>query len=155
MKTLGLGMYWQDFSVGARFRTLSRSITEAEITTFVAVTGMSEALFNDLEYIREHSALGGRAAPGALVYSIAEGLVIAASLQRTGMAFLGMQLDVHAPTLAGDTLHVEVEVTEARAASRGERGLVRTTNRVMKQDGTCVLTYTPLRMVRGRARVQE
>jgi len=150
MKTLGLGMHWQDFHVGDRFRTLARSITEVEIAAFCSVTAMNEALFNDLEYIRDHSALGGRAAPGALVYAIAEGLVIAASLQRTGMAFLGMTLDVHAPTLAGDTLHVDVEVSEARAASKGNRGLVRTTNRVINQHGTCVLTYTPLRMVRGR-----
>ncbi len=150
MKILGMGMCWQDFRVGDRFRTLARSITAADISAFVNVTGMSESLFNDLEYIREHSALGGRAAPGALVYATAEGLVIAASLQRTGMAFLGMQLDVHAPTLADDTIHVEVEVTESRAASKGNRGLVRTSNRVLKQDGTCVMTYTPLRMVRGR-----
>ena len=54
MRTLGTGMHWQDFEPGDRFRTLSRSITEADITNFTNVTGMTEALFNDLEYIREH-----------------------------------------------------------------------------------------------------
>lgn len=149
MRIVGTGMHWQDFVVGDRFRTAARSITEVDITNFVNTTGMGESLFNDLEYIRDHSPLG-RAAPGALVYATAEGLVIAATLQRTGMAFLGMHLDVHAPTLAGDTIHVEVEVTESRAASRGNRGLVRTANRVIRQDGTCVLSYDPLRLVRGR-----
>ena len=149
MQTRGIGMAWQDFVVGERFRTLARSITEVDIGNFTNVTGMAESLFNDLEYIREHSPLG-RAAPGALVFATAEGLVIGASLQRTGMAFLGMDLEIHAPTLAGDTIHVEVEVVESRAASRGNRGLVRTANRVLKQVGTCVLAYRPLRMVRGR-----
>jgi acyl dehydratase len=50
----------------------------------------------------------------------------------------------------GDTIHVECEVTEARrSASKPRRGLVRTRNRVIKQDGTTVLTYTPLRMIKA------
>jgi len=50
---------------------------------------------------------------------------------------------------------VEVEVIEARVShSRPGRGLVRTRNEVVKQDGTKVLTYTPLRMVKRRKDVQ-
>jgi acyl dehydratase len=72
-------------------------------------------------------------------------------MQGTGFAFLGMQLDVKGPTFAGDTIHVECEVTEARRSeSRPGRGLVRTRNRVVKQDGTVVLEYTPLRMIKCR-----
>jgi acyl dehydratase len=42
-------------------------------------------------------------------------------------------------------------VTEARRSeSRPGRGLVRTRNRVVKQDGTVVLEYTPLRMIKCR-----
>jgi acyl dehydratase len=52
---------------------------------------------------------------------------------------------------AGDTIHVEVEVVEARESrSRPDRGLVRTTNEIVKQDGTKVLTYTPLRLIKRR-----
>ena len=41
------------------------------------------------------------------------------------------------PVFAGDTIHVECEVTEARLSqSKPGRGLVRTRNRVVKQDGT-------------------
>ncbi len=55
------------------------------------------------------------------------------------------------PAFAGDTIHVECEVIESRASkSRPGRGLVRTHNKVVKQDGTVVLTYTPLRMVKCR-----
>ena len=35
-------------------------------------------------------------------------------MQGTGLAFLGMQLDIKGPTFAGDTIHVECEVIEAR-----------------------------------------
>jgi acyl dehydratase len=42
-------------------------------------------------------------------------------------------------------------VTESRRSkSRPNRGLVRTRNRVVKQDGSLVLTYTPLRMVKAK-----
>jgi acyl dehydratase len=59
---------------------------------------------------------------------------------------------VHAPVFAGDTIHVRVEVVEARVSrSRPDRGLVRTRNDIVKQDGTTVITYTPLRMIKRRA----
>ena len=72
-------------------------------------------------------------------------------MQHTGYAFLGMELNMENPAFAGDTIHVECEVVESRASkSRPGRGLVRTHNKVVKQDGTVVLTYTPLRMVKCR-----
>lgn len=71
-------------------------------------------------------------------------------VQGTGMAFLHMDFDVKAPTFAGDTVHVECEVVEARRASRGARGLVRTRNEIRNQRGETVIVYTPLRMVKGR-----
>ena len=84
-----------------------------------------------------------------------EGLLAQATMQGTGLAFLGMQLDVKGPTFAGDTIHVECEVIEARRSeSRPGRGLVRTRNRVVKADGTVVMEYTPLRMLKARAEVR-
>jgi acyl dehydratase len=88
--------------------------------------------------------------PAALVYSFAEGLLIQSVMQGVGLAFLDMNLEVKGPTFVGDTIHVEVEVTECRQSlSRPGTGLVRTRNAVVKQDGTTVLVYTPLRMLRG------
>ena len=72
-------------------------------------------------------------------------------MQHTGFAFLQMELSVENPAFAGDTIHAECEVVEARRSrSRPDRGLVRTRIRVKKEDGTVALTYTPLRMVRCR-----
>jgi acyl dehydratase len=62
-----------------------------------------------------------------------------------------MELTIENPVFAGDTIHVECEVIESRRSkSRPNRGLVRTRNRVVKQDGTVALVYTPLRMVKAR-----
>ena len=118
----------------------------------IGVTGMTEVLFSNTEFLRTESDITQRVVPGAMVYSFAEGLLVHATMQHTGFAFLNMQLDVKAPTFAGDTIHVEAEVIESRrSASRPSRGLVRTFNSVKKQDGTTVLTYNPLRMVKARS----
>ena len=149
METLGLGLYFEDLPVGRRFKTIGRTVTEADITNFVNCTGMVEVLFTNLEFLKQDSDIKGRLAPAALVYTFAEGLLVQATMQHTGYAFLNMQLDVKSPVFAGDTVHVECEVTEARLSqSKPGRGLVRTTNRVVKQDGTVALVYTPLRMMK-------
>lgn len=150
MRVVGMGTYWNDLKVGETFRTIGRTIFEADLAGFVGVTGMNEMLFNNIEYIRDHSPLG-RAVPGAMVYSFAEGLLITSTIQGVGMAFLNCTIDVKRPTLIGDTIHVEVEVTEIKPTSKDpRRALVRTFNQVKNQKGETVITYNPLRMVRGR-----
>ncbi len=150
MEQLGHGFYWNDMTIGRRWKTIGRSIFEADVVTFIAVTGMQEMLFNNLEYIEHESATGKRIAPGALIFSIAEGLVMQSTLQGTGIAFLGMDFDIKGPVVVGDTIHVEIEVVEQRAASKGNRGLVRTRNEVKNQRGEAVLVYSPLRLMKGR-----
>jgi acyl dehydratase len=94
---------------------------------------------------------GGHPVPGALVYSMAEGLVIPTTLQGTGLAFLSMGFDIKDPTYVGDTIHVEIELSEIKPTSKDpSRALVRTTNTVKNQKGGTVLIYTPLRMMQGR-----
>ena len=150
MELLGHGFYYQDWHEGYEFRTLTRSITETDIMNFVGVTGMTEELFTSYDYLENHTSFEGRLAPGALVFAIAEGLVIPATISRTGIAFLGCELNVAGPTFVGDTLHVEGKVVEIRPASKGNRALVRTENQVVNQKGETVLTYNPLRMMKGR-----
>ncbi len=148
--TVGLGFHWNDLEAGQRFRTVGRTVTEADITNFVNCTGMTEVLFTNLEFLESRSRIKGRVAPAALVYAFAEGLLIQATMQETGLAFLEMAFKVERPTLAGDTIHVECEVVEVRPTSKGGNGLVRTANRVVNQRGETVLTYTPLRLMKGR-----
>ncbi|CAB3837233.1 FAS1-like dehydratase domain-containing protein [Achromobacter deleyi] len=150
LEVLGLGFYWNDVEPGYRFRTLGRTITDADITLFIGTVGMVEEMFTNLDYVAKQSIIGSRPAPGSLVFCMAEGLLMQSTMQRTGMAFMEADIKVHRPTTAGDTIHVDCEVIEARATSKPERGLVRTSNRVINQRGEVVLTYNPLRMVKTR-----
>jgi acyl dehydratase len=146
---LGHGFYWQDLKVGDRFQTYGRTIHAHDISAFCNVVGYVEPLFTDAEFRKQHSAMPGFAAPAALVYAVAEGLALAGTGHGTGMAFLHADLDVKGPVVAGDTVHVEIEITESRATSKG-RGLVRARNTVRNQKGDVVLVYTPLRMIAGK-----
>ena len=150
-EVLGLGLHFEDLPVGRRFRTIGRTLTEADLVAFIGVTGMTEVLFSNIEFLKEESDITRRVVPAAMVYSFAEGLLVHATMQHTGFAFLGMELTVVGPTFAGDTIHVRCEVIESRrSVSRPNRGLVRSRNEVVKQDGSIVLTYTPLRMVKAK-----
>ena len=140
LPVVGRGFCFEDLRLGFRFRTHRRSIAESDLAGFANLTWLTEELFT----VEEGKP---RLVPGALVYSFAEGLLLP-TMQDTGLAFLNCTLDVKGPTLVGDTIHVECEVTEQRRASTGDRGLVRFANKVLNQRGESVLEYNPLRLLK-------
>ena len=144
---VGRGFSFEDLRVGFRFRTHRRTIAEADLAAFVNLTWLTEELFT-VEDDSQRS-IKGRAVPGALVYSFAEGLLLP-TMQDTGLAFLNATLDVKGPTLVGATIHVEAEVVEHRLTSKGDRGLVRFAIKVVNQRGETVLEYNPLRLLKRK-----
>src|SRR5207237_6688568 len=142
---VGRGFCFEDLRLGFRFRTHRRTIAESDLANFVNLSWLTEELFAVEDDAAR--AIKGRAVPAALVYSFAEGLLLP-TMQDTGLAFLNATLDVKGPTLIGDTIHVEAQVTEARLTSKGDRGLVRFANRVVNQRGETVLEYNPLRLLK-------
>ena len=144
---VGRGYCYEDLKVGFRFRTHRRTIAESDVANFVNLTWLTEELFAVAD--DSQRAIKGRPVPGALVYSFAEGLLLP-TMQDTGLAFLNATVDIKAPTVVGDTIHVESEVTEARLTSKGDRGLVRFANKVVNQRGETVLEYNPLRMLKRK-----
>jgi acyl dehydratase len=147
MRIVGRGLAFDELKLGLQFRTHRRTISEADVAAFVNLTWLTEELFTVAD--DSGRAIKGRAVPAALVYSFAEGLLLP-TMQDTGLAFLNANLDVKAPTLVGDTIHVECEVIEHRLASKGERGLVRFSNKVINQRGETVIEYNPLRLLKRK-----
>jgi hypothetical protein len=93
-EVLGLGLHFEDLPLGRKFRTIGRTVTEADLVNFIGVTGMTEVLFTNLEFLEHDSDIKRRVVPAALVYAFAEGLLVQATMQHTGFAFLHMELDV-------------------------------------------------------------
>jgi len=146
-QVVGRGFAFDDLKPGLRFRTHRRTIGEADVAAFINLTWLTEELFAVAD--DSARAIKGRPVPGALVYSFAEGLLLP-TMQDTGLAFLNCTLDVKAPTVVGDTIHVECEVVEHRLTSKGDRGLVRFANKVVNQRGETVLEYNPLRLLKKK-----
>ena len=66
-ETLGLGLHFEDLPLGRRFRTIGRTLTEADLVGFIGVTGMTEILFTNQEFLAQESAIARRVVPGAMV----------------------------------------------------------------------------------------
>lgn len=146
---LGQGAFWQDLSVGQKFRTFRRTITETDLVNFVAVTGMLEAIFIDADY--EGGAMKGRPVPGALTYTLIEGFILQSLIQGTGLAMLELQQTIHAPVVVGDTIWATVEITGIKPTSKSGRAVVDSIIEVFNQGGVKVMTYTARRLLAGRA----
>ena len=150
MQTLGLGMTWEQLSAGQKFRTLNRTITEADLMMFIGCTGMVEVIFTDQTFGVGQGAIQGRFVPAALTYSLIEGLLCQSMIQGTGLAMLELKKQVLAPVRVGDTIHAEVEITSVRATSQGNRGIVVSRTDVKNQAGEVVISYEATRMLAGK-----
>ena len=109
------GLTYEEHTVGAVYRTLGRTVSEADICAFVNLCGFNEPLFMDMEYVAKESVFKGRAAPGAMTFCLSEGLIMQTGLiHGTGMSYLGSEIRIVAPVLQGDTLKVGVTITDKR-----------------------------------------
>jgi 3-hydroxybutyryl-CoA dehydratase len=145
---LGQGYYWEDLSPGDRFRTHARTLTEADLVSFVGMTGMLESIFIDRSF---EGAIVGRPVPAVLTHSVIEGLLLQTMLQRAGLALLELAIKPLVPVIVGDTLHAEVTILEVKPTSRGGRAVVKSEVDVFRQNGEAVMKYTVSRLQAGRA----
>jgi acyl dehydratase len=132
--------YFQDIEVGDLTVTKGRTVTEADIVNFAALTWDTYPLHTDDEWAKANSPFGGRIAHGALTFSYGLGLLMSTTGTGTKVvAFYGVEkLRFTAPTKIGDTIHVESKVTEKE--DKGARGGVVTANlRVINQRGETLI----------------
>ena len=147
MKTRGLT--YEEHTVGAVYRTLGRTVSEADICAFVNLCGFNEPLFMDMEYVAKESVFKRRAAPGAMTFSLSEGLIMQTGLiHGTGMSYLGSEIRIVSPVLEGDTLQVSVTITDKRETKKPDRGIVTYRHEVTNQRGEVVLEATVKRMIK-------
>ncbi len=144
---LGQGYTWEELRPGMRLRTFGRTVTEADLIGFINTTGMLETIFIDTRW---EGAMAGRPVPGALTYTLIEGLILQSMIQGTGLAMLELQQSIKAPVMVGDTVHGEIEVTAIRPTSRHGRAVVTSRIDVFNQDAREVMSYTATRLLAGK-----
>ena len=132
------GLYFEQFSVGHRVVTQARTITEADVVNFAGLSGDYNQIHTDAVYATGEQ-FGRRVAHGLLVQSIASGLsVMTGFIEGTVIAFRELDCKFSLPVFIGDTVHVELEVTETKPFKRLGGGNVVMKYAVVNQDGKAV-----------------
>src|SRR4030042_6714846 len=145
--------YYDDFQLGEKILTRSRTVTEADIVMFAAFSGDWHPLHVDEEYAKK-AMFGERIAHGFLTLSVATGLMGLADMAI--LAFYGMdRVRFMAPTKIGDTLRVEMEVAEKGDRNEKE-GIVTLKVTVINQKDEAVATMgMKLLMVKAISRTEN
>jgi acyl dehydratase len=116
--------YYEDLEVGTEWNSPRRTITEADIVLFTAVTGDNNPVHTDEEFAK-NTVFGGRILHGPAVFAIATGLESRLGIKEgTAVAFLGMTWDMRGPVKIGDTIHVYERVASRRETKKPGIGIV-------------------------------
>ena len=150
MKNMGNKYYFEDFKIGMEFETGGKTITEADIVNFAALSGDWNLIHVDAEFAK-NTIFGRRVAHGLLTLSIASGLITRLRLtEKTIIAFYGIDdLRFTKPVFIGDTIKVVAKVVDKK--DKGEYGVVAYDIKVLKQTGEVVLVYEAKLAVKKKA----
>jgi 3-hydroxybutyryl-CoA dehydratase len=129
------GEPWENVRVGDTFRTRARTVTEADVVQFAALTADWHPAHSDETWAQE-SLFGRRVAHGMLVISYSLGLV-------PNHAILALRritsINFKRPVFLGDTIHVFGKVAGKRPMSP-EAGMVVGRWRTRNQDEQTICT---------------
>lgn len=131
--TRNSGLYFDEFTPGDSVVSVGRTITEADVVNFAALSGDWNLIHTDAEYSKSQM-YGQRVAHGLLVLSIASGLVVRLGfMEDTVMAFRGLEWKFVKPVFIGDTVRLRVTVEEKKPMARLGGGLVKFKMEVINQ----------------------
>jgi 3-hydroxybutyryl-CoA dehydratase len=121
MSTLSLntGFFFEDFQPGQKVTSAGRTVTEHDVVTFAGLSGDFNQIHTDAEFAKS-MPFGQRISHGILGLAIASGLAVQTGILGANViAFREIgEWKFVKPVFFGDTIHVEMEVTEARAFPR-------------------------------------
>lgn len=130
------GMYFEEFEVGQKVITATRTVTEADVVNFAGLSGDFNLIHTDAEYAKT-TPFGARIAHGLCVMSIISGLITRTGvMEGTVLAFREvLEWKFSKPVFFGDTMHGELEVVETKALPRLNGGAVTIKISAVNQNG--------------------
>jgi len=144
-----LSKTFDELSVGDRQVTRARTITEADVVAWCALTGDWFRLHSDKEYAAT-TAFGERIAPGLMVLAFSSGLGVPPDSE-TIVANYGMDRVRYTKAVPiGATVHATIEVTEKNERD-ADTGIVVLQWQILDQHGDVVSVRT-MRVILTKAR---
>ncbi|MDY6875477.1 MAG: MaoC/PaaZ C-terminal domain-containing protein [Chloroflexota bacterium] len=133
------GLYFEEFKVGQSVTSVGRTVTEADVVAFAALTGDWTTIHTDAVYAAQHP-FGQRVAHGLLGLSIASALAARLGfMEETVLAFREIgEWKFSLPIYLGDTIRVRATVSETKPMRRLSGGLVTFKVEILNQDDKVV-----------------
>jgi acyl dehydratase len=131
--------HFEKFEEGQEFISVGRTVTESDFVMHSALSGDWTELHTNKEYAQKQD-FGERIAHGPMTFVQATGFVYRTGIvERTAYAFLGMNyMDLPNPVNIGDTLQLEMVVSNKKEVGRDDVGMVVLDTEMENQDGTTV-----------------
>jgi len=118
--------YFEDFKVGDKYISPTRTVTEADVIIFAGLTGDFNLVHTD-EMFARNTQFKTRIAHGLLGLSLGMGLFQRLGFMvSTGIAYLGIEnWKFILPIKLGDTIRSETTVIEKRKSKKDGMGIVK------------------------------
>ena len=152
MNNIVRSLYFEDFTVGQKFVTKARTITEADIVNFAGLSWDHNQLHTDAEYAA--STLYGKRIAHGLLGVIAHAGLSYELTEDSILALLELTWQFKAPIYIGDTIHVEQIVKILRESNAGDRGILTFEKEVLNQKDEVVQTGTTTILLAKRGKIE-
>jgi acyl dehydratase len=139
--------FFEDFEVGAKVRSIRRTISEGESMAFNALVMDMHPYVADEIFAKEEGVFGRRIVAGAFVFSLGLGLV--ANNCVTAFSYGYDKLRFIRPVFIGDTIYT-IRTNLEKKPRTDTMGLVRVSYEVFKHPGELVLYCEHLQTTKYR-----
>lgn len=131
--------YLEDFKLDQLFKSTGRTVTEADLTLFSMLSGDWNPIHSNTEYSKS-TPYGERLVHGVFGMAICTGMLHEFGIfNRSVIAMLGFKdWRFKAPIFIGDTLRLELRITEVKYDEDRNRGKVGREFKLINQDDIVV-----------------
>jgi acyl dehydratase len=145
------GLTFEEFDLGAVYKSQARTITESDVMAFAGLSGDFNPLHTDSEFAKT-TPFGERIVHGMLTVAISTGMSNWTGLfEGTTIALMEQNIQYKGAVKFGDTVHLELEVTEKSETSKTDRGIVKFAARMMNQRDELVVDMKWTLLMKRRA----
>lgn len=142
--------YFEDFKIGDRFESPSKTLTDSHFMFFAGLTGDAHPIHYDVHYAAKHP-FGRPTAHGLLLSSMTAlgASELALMVQDTMLAMLSQAMTFKKPAFVGTTVHPYLEVAALKPSSKG--GILTLRAWLEDQDGEVLVEGEHKYLIRSRA----
>lgn len=147
---MSTGLFFEEFELGAKYKSQGRTIAESDVTTFAGLSGDFNPLHTDAEFAQS-TPFGERIAHGLLTVAISTGMSNWTGIfAGTTIALMEQNIKYTAGVKFGDTVHLEMEVIEKKETSKPDRGIIKIAAKMLNQRGDVVVDMLWTLMMKQR-----